>query len=144
MNLAPPLQPPSALQSGLLTCGHEEGDSELATQHPGPQVLQCAPIEWQGPTHKHIEDDAQALHPKTESSDHQSHHGAQGRAESHGQQREQLVLSGNRPALQGLAFFLLTCNNFREKYLKFPFLDSSKGPVVGRSKNSMYSLELAS
>ena len=47
-----------------LTCGHKKWDAELSTQHPGPQILQCAPIEWQGTTHKHIEDDSEALHPK--------------------------------------------------------------------------------
>lgn len=45
----------------VLTCGHEERDAELPTQHPGPQVLQRAPVKGQGAAHQHVEDDAQAL-----------------------------------------------------------------------------------
>lgn len=47
-----------------LTCGHEERDAELAAQHPGPQVLQRAPVERQGAAHQHVEDHAEALRPK--------------------------------------------------------------------------------
>ena len=35
----------------LLTSRHEEGNSESAIQHTGPQTLQCTAIEWQSPTH---------------------------------------------------------------------------------------------
>lgn len=47
-----------------LTCGHEEGDAELAAEHPRAQVLQGAPVEGQGPAHQHVQHHAEALRPK--------------------------------------------------------------------------------
>lgn len=46
-----------------LTCGHEEGNAELAAEHPGPQVLQRAAVEGQSTTHQHVQHHAEALHP---------------------------------------------------------------------------------
>lgn len=48
------------LASGL-TCGHEEGDAELPTQHPGPQVLEGAAIKRQGTAHQNIQHHTQTL-----------------------------------------------------------------------------------
>lgn len=43
------------------TCGHEEGDAELAAEDASPQVLQRAAVEGEGAAHQHVEDHAQAL-----------------------------------------------------------------------------------
>lgn len=53
-----------ALPWRALTCGHKEWDAELAAEHTGTQILQRAPIERQGATHQHIEDNSETLQPK--------------------------------------------------------------------------------